>query len=477
MNLKMPLRFKESCFPKIKPPLDPSFLPACLWNRSFRQQVAKSASRVSVKIALEREAGSLSTWESNLLDSSAEEAKEANLFYVERIVKNLLWMRGGWRLFLKGPSEIIEPIALIYSQDGARAFDVDLMTRAYLRPFEKVVLTKEEDFPIAKEKTKPLGGHLDGYRLGFDLGASDWKVAALAEGEVLYTAEFPWSPSQAENPNYHFHHLQAALHLAAAHLPKVEAIGGSAAGIYINNEPRVASLFRRIPPGLFDREIRPLFHRLQNEWKVPLEVANDGEVAALAGCLVFKVNKILAISMGSSEAGGYVNQDGYITDWLNELAFAPVDYCSEAPVDEWSGDRGCGVQYFSQQAVFRLAKIAGLGLDETLPPTDRLKQIQTLLERGEEKARLIFETIGAYLGYAVAHYSDFYDLNHVFILGRVTSGEAGSIIAEMAQRVLHWEFPELSEKIKFHLPDERIRRLGQAVAAATLPLIAKKDLD
>lgn len=468
------LRWRESISPKLKSDLDPLFLPASLWNRFFRQKVAETASRTKVKIALERETGSLSTWELVLLDSSAKEAEEANLFYVERMIKNLLWMRGGWRLFLQGPSEIVEFIARIYSPTGERAFDVDLMTKAYLRPFEVVILEEKEEFPLAQEKSRPLGGHLNGFRLGFDLGASDWKVAALAEGEVIFTAEFPWLPSQAKDPHYHYHHLQAALHLAAAHLPKVDGIGGSAAGIYVNNEPRVASLFRGIPPDLFDREIRPLFHRLQRQWQVPFEIANDGEVAALAGGLAFKANRLLAISMGSSEAGGYVNSAGYITDWLNELAFAPVDYQPEAPIDEWSGDRGCGVQYFSQQAVFRLAKACGLSLDDSLAPTERLKQVQTWLERGEEKARLVFETIGLYLGYAVAHYADFYDLHHIFVLGRVTSGEAGSIIVDMARKVLVREFPELAERIEFHLPDEKWKRVGQAVAAATLPIISKK---
>lgn len=457
---------------RMKAPLDPDFLPAILWNRAFRQQVAQLPSRV-VKVALEREAGSLSSYELPIVDSPAKEASEANLFYVERTIKNLLWMRGGWRLYLSGPDEIVRPLSRIYSREGGRAFDVDLMSKAYRQSFEVIIIEPKEAFPSSREKTRLLGGHVDGYRIGFDLGASDWKVAALADGETVYTAEFPWLPSEASDPQYHYHHLQAALHLAAAHLPRVEAIGGSAAGIYVNNEPRVASLFRSISPELFDQAVRPLFHRLKGVWGVPFEVANDGEVAALAGSMAFKVHKLLAISMGSSEAGGYVNEAGSITDWLNELAFAPIDYRLDAPRDEWSGDIGCGVQYFSQQAVFRLARSAGLPLEENLTPTEKLKQVQAYLERGDSRARLIFETMGIYLGYGVAHYADYYDLDHVFVLGRVTSGEGGPIMVDMAKKVLQLEFPELAEKIKFHLPDERFRRLGQAVAAATLPAIPR----
>jgi len=164
-----------------------------------------------------------------------------------------------------------------------------------------------------------------------------------------------------------------------------------------------------------------------------------------------------------------VNDKGNITGWLNELAFAPVDLDPQAPVDEWSGDGGCGVQYFSQQAVFRLAPSAGIGLDENLPAVDKLRAVQDLLQRGDERARRVFGTIGVYLGYGIAHYADYYDIAHVLILGRVTSGEAGPIIQEKATEVLRAEFPELAGRLALHLPDEQSRRVGQAVAAASLP--------
>src|SRR5271170_505823 len=86
-------------------------------------------------------------------------------------------------------------------------------------------------------------------------------------------------------------------------------------------------------------------------------------------------------------------------------------------------------------------------------------------------ARRIFETIGCYAGYGVAHYADFYKLRHVLILGRVTSGEGGAIILSRAQEVLRTEFPELAENVALHLPDESSRRVGQAVAAASLPAL------
>jgi predicted NBD/HSP70 family sugar kinase len=177
------------------------------------------------------------------------------------------------------------------------------------------------------------------------------------------------------------------------------------------------------------------------------------------------------VAMGSSEAAGYVTPKGNITDWLNELAFAPVDYQPEAPIDEWSGDRGVGALYFSQQAVFRLAPKAGIAVPQDITDADRLKFVQARLESGHEGAVRIWQTIGIYLGYAIAHYADFYDLRYVLILGRCTSGRGGTLILEGANAVLKGEFPDLAARLNIQLPDEKSRRVGQSIAAASLPEI------
>jgi predicted NBD/HSP70 family sugar kinase len=182
--------------------------------------------------------------------------------------------------------------------------------------------------------------------------------------------------------------------------------------------------------------------------------------------------QVLGIAMGSDEAGGYVNPEGNITGWLNELAFAPVDFNPQARINEWSGDRGGGGEYFSQKAVIGLAPAAGIELVPCSTPdeqAEQLKVVQGLHAQGDERAQRIFETIGCYLGYTVAHYADFYALRHVLILGRVTSGEGGNVILSQAQEVLQQEFPELAE-ITLHLPDEANRRVGQSIAAASLPV-------
>ena len=316
-----------------------------------------------------------------------------------------------------------------------------------------------------------MGGHLDGCRIGFDLGASDRKVAAVLNGKVIFSEEVVWHPKLHDDPAYHYHQIQAALHHAASFLPRVDAIGGSSAGVYVNNRVMVASLFRAVPEVLFDAHVKEMFLRIQEEWGVPLNVINDGEVTALAGAMSLGDHAVLGVAMGSSEAAGYCGPDGRITTWLNELAFAPVDYNPEAPVDEWSGDRGCGVQYFSQEAVIRLAGRIGIAFDGLDSPAEKLKKVQEMLAGGDARIRAIFETIGCYLGYAVAHYADFYDLRHLLVLGRVTSGEGGRIILDRAEEILAKEFPDLGG-IGLHLPEEEAeRRHGQAIAAASLPEI------
>jgi predicted NBD/HSP70 family sugar kinase len=457
---------------KVVPPLDSSFRPAVLWNQAFREAVRSSGAGEPLILGLERGDGSVSRFETRIL-SGGHPMAEANLFYVERLVKSLLWMRGGYKIIVGGPQRIGEHIRRAYSAGGSRAFDVDLMSTAYLKPF-KVVAMDPADVPPARETTRPLGRHLDGCRIGFDLGASDRKVCAVVDGEPVFSEEVPWDPRPQSNPAYHYHQIMSGLHQAASRLPRLDAIGGSAAGIYIDNEPRVASLFRGIPRDLFRRGVKPMFKRIQKAWRVPVDVVNDGEVTALAGSMSLNANRVLGISLGSSQAGGYVNEQGHITAWLNELAFAPVDYRPDAPVDEWSGDAGCGVQYFSQQAVFRLAAAAGIRLSEKLSAVEKLKAVQELLAKGDERAVRIFGTIGCFLGYGIAHYADFYDIGHVLILGRVTSGGGGPIILKNARKVLKKEFPELTPAIELHLPDEKSRRVGQAVAAASLPVIPKK---
>jgi predicted NBD/HSP70 family sugar kinase len=449
--------------PRISAPLDADFQPLAWFNRQYVADVKESGRGVPLVLGLEREAGRLACHETMV----RPEADAETLRYVERLVKFLLWARGGWRIYVGGPPALGESIRRTYSPSGARAFDVELMTRVYEQPLE-VVVTTAEAVPTTREVTLKLGGHLDGYRLGFDLGASDYKVAAVQEGRVVYSAEFAWQPTKAADPEYHYRHLAEGLKQAAAHLPHVDAIGGSTAGVIVDNEFRVASLLRSVPPEQFDRA-KTIFHRLRAEWQVPLEVANDGDVTALAGGMSVPAKGLLGVAMGSSQAAGYLNPTGAMTGWLNELAFAPVDNNPGAAADEWSGDRGVGVQYFSQQAVNRLLTSAGIVLPAELDLPGRLVAVQELMAKGDERAARIYETIGVYFGYAVAQYAEFYEFDRLLVLGRVTTGHGGEVILTGARAVLRTEFPELADRAGLQLPDEQSKRVGQAVAAASLP--------
>ena len=445
---------------RVTAPLDPGFLPAVLANRRYVESVRQP---VPLVLALTGERNRVSRLE--LAVSATADAP--TLRYVERTVKFLLWARGGWKLTVGGPPAVGESIRKTYSARGARRFDQALMTQAYGQPFQ-VVVTTPAKVPAHKENQLTAGGHLQGCRIGFDLGASDYKVSAVREGQAVFTEEMPWDPKTQADPEYHYHYLSSALHRAAAHLPRVDAIGGSSAGIIVNNEIRVASLLRSVPPRRFP-QAAGIFKRIAKEWGVPLVVLNDGDVTALAGALSLNATGLLGIAMGSSEAAGYMDQSGHILGWLNELAFAPVDYNPAAATDEWSGDQGVGAQYFSQQAVNKLLPAAGIALPKGLGLPERLQQVQALMAKGDPRAAKIYETIGVYLGYTIPHYAAFYNFNHLLILGRVTTGQGGDIVLAKAREVLRKEFPEVAGKIKLHVPDEKSRRVGQAVAAASLP--------
>lgn len=448
---------------KFVPPLDPGFQPAVVANRNYVAAATAPGNAVPLVIGLERECGLVSRFETVV----RPEADEETLRYAERNVKFLLWAFGGWKITVGGPRAIGEHIRKTYSPRGARKFDCQMMEYGYGRKLQ-VVITTPARVPRAKEMQVSAGGHLKGCRIGFDLGASDYKVSAVVNGEAVFTEETPWDPKNQANPEYHYHHISAALHRAAANMPRVDAIGGSSAGIIVDNEIRVASLLRAVPRKDYPRAAK-IFKRVQKEWNVPVVVMNDGDVTALAGALSLKKKGMLGIAMGSSEAAGFMDKKGRILGWLNELAFAPVDYNPAAPPDEWSGDRGVGAMYFSQQAVNKLLPAAGISLPDNLGQPERLKEVQALMAKGDERAAKIYETIGIYLGYALAHYADFYAFNDVLILGRVTTGKGGDIVIEKAREVLASEFPALAAKMSLHVPDEKSRRVGQAVAAASLP--------
>jgi predicted NBD/HSP70 family sugar kinase len=460
-----------SITPRFRPSLDPDFVAASLWNRAYRDAVKASGAGEPLAVALERSHGSVSVFRTATLPHRGANTA-LNVRYLERLLKFLLWQKGGYRVTIGGNPELAECLRRIYAPSGARAFDHNFMgDLVYGHPMT-IESAAFHAAPAECESAAPLGRHLDGCRIGFDLGASDRKCAAIAEGKVVFSEEIPWNPSKQADPQYHFDGINDSLKRAAAHLPRVDAIGGSAAGVYVANEVRVGSLYRSVPRDLFESRIRRLFFHLQTSWNgIPFDVVNDGEVTALAGSMALHDNAVLGIAMGSSLAAGYVTPQGNITTWLNELAFVPVDYREGAPVDEWSGDGGVGAQYFSQQAVGRLLAPAGIDLPADMPLPVKLEQVQKLMAEGDARARQIYQTIGVFFGYTIATYADFYEVRNLLVLGRVMTGEGGDVILSEATKVLQSEFPEVAERIRFHIPDETEKRHGQAIAAASLPAL------
>ena len=455
----------------IKAILDPQFQPMVKVVSDYKAAVAK-AGGVPLVIAVERNKGYVSTYKLDVY-KDGEGHDEESYGVVERIVKTLLWVYGGFKITVAGSRKIYEGIAAAYRKGGAREFDADFMARVYERPFEVVYEENAADAPAEHQAADPVGRHLDGCRIGFDAGGSDRKVSAVIDGETVYSEEVVWFPKLQSDPDYHYQGILEAMKTAASHMPRVDAIGVSSAGVYIDNKIMIASLFLKVSDEDFEKKVKTMYLDVAREIgkDIPIEVANDGDVTALAGAMDLNDSNVLGVAMGTSEAAGYVDSQGNITGWLNELAFVPVDFCKDAMVDEWSGDYGCGVKYFSQDSVIKLAPAAGIELDESLSPAEKLKVVQKLMAEGDKRAAAIYDTIGVYFGYAIAYYAMFYDIKHVIIMGRVTSGEGGTLVLARANEVLSTEYPELAAKIRLHIPDEKSRRVGQSVAAASLPKI------
>ena len=448
---------------KNSPKLDPGFIPFGVWMNAYEKGAQKE-----IAIAVERNEGFVSVRRAKIHGSA--EMAEADYRFVERYVKFLLWSIGGFRVSVCGCSDIAKRLQKAYSADGERAFDYDFFQKLYERPLEIVDLPLEQ-CPQSNESPRPIGGHLDGCRIGFDAGGSDRKVSAVIDGEVVYSEEVVWHPKKNPDPNYQYEGILDSFRTAASKMPRVDGIGVSSAGVFIGNAPMISSIFYCVPRERWD-EVKTVFDRAAAAiGDVPIVVANDGDVSALAGAMGMNCGNIMGLAMGTSEAVGYVDQDKNVLGWISELAFAPVDLSEDAMQDEWSTDFGVGCKYFSQDAVIKLAPRAGIELDESLTPAEKLKVVQKLMEAGDERAKAVFHDIGIYLAYTVVQYCRFYHIEHLMLLGRVMSGKGGDEILATCQAVLAAEFPEIAKQVEVMLPDENTRRVGQSAAAASLPAI------
>ena len=447
------------------PELDPGFIPFGVWANSYLE-----GAKQPIAIAVERNEGKVSVRRTFI--HGTPEMAEADYRYVERMVKFLLWSIGGFKVSVCGCSELTKRLQKAYTPEGERAFDYDFIIKLYEQELQIIDLPLEE-CPESNEAPQPIGGHLDGCRIGFDAGGSDRKVSAVIDGEVVYSEEVVWHPKKNPDPNYQYEGILDSFRTAASKMPRVDGIGVSSAGVFIGNAPMISSIFYCVPRERWD-EVKTVFDRAAAAiGDVPIVVANDGDISALAGAMGMGCGKIMGLAMGTSEAVGYVDKDQNVLGWISELAFAPVDLSEDAMQDEWSTDFGVGCKYFSQDAVNKLAPRAGIELDENLTPAEKLKVVQALMLEDDERAAKVYRDIGKYLAYTVVLYDRFYDIEHLMLLGRVMSGKGGDLILETCNAVLADEYPELAKKVHVMLPDEKTRRVGQSAAAASLPALRK----
>ena len=454
-----------------QPVLDKNFYPMIKALNDFEKKVKESGKAVKVTLVAERSGGYNYVYQYDALEDGVNDS--LNFRVAERLAKTILWVVGGYKIYVAGSKSVYEYLKKAYTKDGLRAFDVDFMSGVYEKPFE-VVWLEENEIPEQKNCSVRVGGYLKGCRIGFDAGGSDRKVSAVIDGEVVYSEEVVWNPKVTEDPTYHYNEILTAMKTAASKMPTVDTIGVSSAGVYVDNKIMVASLFIKVDKEKHGDYVKNMYINIAKEMskeygkEIPLEVANDGDVTALAGAIDLNDNGILGIAMGTSEAVGYINTSGGINGWLSELAFAPVDFNENAMQDEWSGDFGVGCKYFSQDAVIKLAQYGGYEFEEGLTPAQKLKVVQALMDKDDALAKQIYEDIGVYLAHTIPFYAKFYDIKHMLLLGRVMGGKGGDTILSTCKKVLAEEYPEFAS-IDIGLPDEKNRRVGQSIAAASLP--------
>ncbi|MBQ8178030.1 MAG: ROK family protein [Clostridia bacterium] len=439
--------------------LDKNYYPMYLYQKDFLTDAKEKGAKRFI-LALERGEGECERYETYLYESGHD---DENLRYAKKLVKAMIWAYGGYKFYLYGGESVVEGLRQAYSDGGERAFDYNFMQNVYLRPLEFVCVGLE-DLPEAACKAEPSSAKAGGYRIGFDAGGSDRKVTACIDGKVVYEKETIWFPKLNSDPTYHLEGIVDSIDNALNALGgRVDALGVSTAGIVVDNEVRISSLFRKVSQKEQNEFVRPIYKNLAKKYNCPVKVANDGDVAALAGAFT-EGGEILGIAMGTSLAAGYVDSDMRIRGCLNELAFVPVDANDNAAVDEWSGDVGVGVMYHSQDGVIKLAPEAGIALDETLSPAEKLKVVQALANDGDERAVALYERMGDYFGYTLLWFACLYNIKKAIFLGRVASGKGGEILLDRARSIIAAE----GSSLEIVLPDEMSRRLGQSFTAAGL---------
>jgi len=473
--------------PAVPAPLDPNFSPLVLGKRQYMLATKDCADEL--QWALPRADG-CGRYTLKVFPEGHEDI-EASIYLAGVLIQEMLWQRSASELLLAGPPAICEALSKAFAEGGAYEFEASSMPNVCGTPANPfgVKIVAVADLPEAKDTPQVCGKDANGCRLAFDLGKSDIKVVAVKDNEVLYSKETEWDVTNPD-PDYHYEAIKAAMQLGKDALPQIDAIGGSATGtVSGNNEATWCDIFPNVPPDVYKEKVVNIFQRLAKDLAgdVPLKVINDGEVTALAAVQKIKAGNVMGISMGSSEGGGYANSDGNLLGWINELCYMKLDLNPLAPRDPWSKGAHTGLShmYLGQRGATKLAAKAGVeGKEELMYPHPEmctirhenhaqcLKLIQKAMTdpASEPQCRKLYETVGVYLGYGLAQYCEFYKIDHVMILGRVSKGVGGDLMLAVAKSVLEKEFPEYAG-IQFHTADDHFKAVGQCIAAAALPEI------
>jgi len=481
--------------PAVPAPLDPNFSPLILGKRQYLKHTKDCKDKL--EWAMPRSDG-CARYSLPVFPAGSADA-EASIYLAGVLIQEMIWQRSASELQLAGPPHICEPLKAAFSIGGAYEYEVKSMPMVCgtpTVPFQVKIVSSTGDLPPAKDTPQVCGKNANGCRLAFDLGKSDIKTVAVKDNVVLDSAETEWDVT-AVDPQYHFDAIVTAMRKTIANakakgFDTIQAVGGSATGtVSGDNEATWCDIFPNVPPDVYKEKVVDIFKRIAKEvaGDVPLKVINDGEVTALAAVqkLGGKGN-VLGISMGSSEGGGYANEDGNLLGWINELCYIRLDLNPEAPTDPWTKGAHTGIShmYLGQRGATKLAARAGVDVPDNLvyPHPDMctirhenhaqcLKLIQKAMTdpAKEPEVRQLYRTVGVYLGYGLAQYCEFYKIDHVMILGRVSKGAGGDLMLDTAKEVLATEFPEYSG-MQFHTADDHFKAVGQCIAAAALPSLA-----
>lgn len=384
--------------------------------------------------------------------------REESYFYVKKILLTLMWLVGGTEFKFNGDAFFFDFRKERITNDEEIRICAKRRERVFGTPFSFV--SSKKIYKDTCSYTK-LSGERKGCRIGFDEGGSDRKVTAIIDGKDVFSEEVLWSPKCEKDYHYHYNGIVESLKHAASHLPHVDSIGVSTAGIVYHNQLLEPTLFRSVPQEDKDRYVRSIFPDIAKKefGGVPALVHNDGDVSAFGGSLLFKKDNIVGLAFGTGLASGYCYHSSF-NGWINEWGKIPLDYSLSAYSHYDLGVKGAGTEYLSQKGIIRLCKNAGYSFEGTLP--EQLLQIQKEAEKDNPVVLECYKERGEYLGSALCFFHRFLPFTSVLTLGRVRTGRGGEYLLLGTREYL--KAHSLSS-IEVFTSDEHFRRLGQSYIA------------